>query len=639
MILSKNTLDKLFPNALILMLFFLFNSLSRLVLITYSLYEKQIEFNFGELTQTLILGVMNDIVTSFYILIPLSVLNIIRKSITKKPKFTIIFNRLFYFILVTSLCFLVISEFTFWLEFSTKFNFIAVDYLVYTHEVIGNIRESYPIFIIFPALFAFSYLIYSKTIYFIELKSAQTFSWKAQLRFFILIICLATSSFFYYNPKITDIKDNNYLSEISKNGLYNLFSAFRHNSIDYNAFYLTRDSSLAINDLFSYIRENNPIVNPTQLERHIQANGPLKDYNVILIPMESLSREFLTHIHDGKLITPVLNDLIKQSIYFDNFYATGTRTIRGLEAITLSVPPIPGQSIVRRENNGNLFSIATILQKENYDIKFIYGGYGYFDNMNRFFAKNGFKTFDRNDFAQEEITFANIWGVSDEDLFQQVIKQADESYRNNQKFFSLVMNVSNHRPYTYLEGKIDIAPKSGRHGGVKYADFALGEFIKIAKTKPWFDNTIFVITADHCAGSAGKVALPPKQYQIPLIIYAPKILKPRVISKMASQIDIAPTILGLLNISYNSRFFGNDIFSKTYNNAFISTFQKLGYIENDTLIVLSPGKVEKTYKLLNDYSLVEASSNEMLMERAINYYQSAYTLFQDGTLKTYAKEN
>ncbi len=253
--------------------------------------------------------------------------------------------------------------------------------------------------------------------------------------------------------------------------------------------------------------------------------------------------------------------------------------------------------------------------------------------MNYFFAHNGFKTIDRKDVPANEVEFENIWGISDEDLYKQVLKEADQSFNNKKKFFSLVMTTSNHRPFTFPQGRIDIASKLNREGGVKYTDYALGKFLQSASTKPWFNNTIFVITADHCAGSAGKVALPPQKYHIPLLIYAPKIIEPKVVHKMASQIDLAPTILGLLNISYESKFFGNDIFSKKYENAFISTYQKLGLMANGKLTVLSPIKAAQTYQILDNFKLEETELDQNQVNQAINYYQSAYYLFTNGKLK------
>lgn len=625
-------------NSTILILFLAFNALSRIVLLSFALHEGQVDFNVLDFLQVMGLGLVNDLVAAFYVLAPLAFFALLIPK--NKGKILKSITYCFYFFIVLSLGFLIISEFTFWLEFSTRFNFIAVDYLVYTHEVIGNITQSYPVPLILSLLFFSAVVIYYNLHSRIRSDLENILSFREKLILLIVLSCVVTLSFSFYNPKITDVKDNNYLNELSKNGLYNLFSAFRNNSIDYPSFYPTRDQDLAFKELSKYITlKGQDDIKPKLLERHVEAKGKQKDYNVVLITIESLSSEFLTNLVNDKPITPVINDLIKKSLYFDHFYATGTRTIRGLEAITLSIPPMPGQSMVRRPNNGNLFSIATVLNKENYDLKFIYGGYGYFDNMNSFFSKNGFKIWDRNSIPSEEVSFENIWGISDEDLYLQVIKQADQSYKKEQKFFSLVMTTSNHRPYTYPEGKIDIPSKTSRHGGVKYTDYALGEFFKAAKDKPWFDNTIFVIVADHCAGSAGKTALPPEKYRIPLFIYAPKIITPGVVSKIAGQIDIAPTILGLLNIEYDSRFFGNDILSKTYQNAFISTFQKLGYIEDKKLVVLSPGKIENTYNLLDNDKIEKTSSDSELIDRAINYYQSAYYLYQNGMLKQDAKIN
>lgn len=621
----------------ILLLFLLFNSISRISLMLFSYYEEQIDFFILPWSKTLAFGFFNDIVTAFYFLAPISILTLLIPF--KKSKFIKFFAHIIYFLLIIGLGFLIISEFTFWLEFSTRFNFIAVDYLVYTNEVIGNVVQSYPIIWIFSLLFLFSAFVYYKVHPRIKSELENILKLKERFVFCLSFALFAIVSFSFYNPKITDIGDNNFLSELSKNGLYNLFSAFRNNSIEYPNFYSTAQEDSSFKRLSNFITvSDQELLDPNFLKRHVNAKGPKNNYNVVLITLESLSSSFLNDIINGKSITPVINDLITKSRYFDNFYATGTRTVRGLEAITLSIPPIPGQSIVRRPNNEKLFSIATILKQENYDLKFIYGGYGYFDNMTKFFSKNNFKVIDRSDVDASEIEFENIWGISDEDLYKQVIKQADISFKNNNKFFSFVMTTSNHRPYTYPEGKIDIPSKQGRHGGVKYADYALGEFLKASQSKPWFNNTIFVITADHCAGSAGKIALPPEKYHIPLLIYAPSLIKPEVIPKMAGQIDLAPTILGLLNIDYESRFFGNDIMDKKYQNAFISTYQKLGYIENNKLIVLSPGKIENTYDLLQNRSVKQTKNEISLVDRAIDYYQSAYYLFTKGNMKEDAQE-
>ncbi|GAB4301338.1 MAG: hypothetical protein Fur0034_14950 [Desulfuromonadia bacterium] len=314
---------------------------------------------------------------------------------------------------------------------------------------------------------------------------------------------------------------------------------------------------------------------------------------------ESLSAEYLGVFGNRDNLTPTLDRLSTHSLFFTNLYATGTRTVRGLEALTLSVPPLPGTAIVKRPDNGGFNSWGEIMRKKGYDTKYIYAGYGYFDNMNAFFSANGFDIVDRSSFGKEEIAFANVWGVCDEDLFRKTILEARKSYGAGRPFFSMVMTTSNHRPFTYPEGRIDIPSKSGRSGGVKYADYAIGRLMDEARREPWFRDTIFVIVADHCAGSAGKTDLPVKRYEIPMLVYSPAHVTPARVDTMMSQIDVAPTILGLLGMSYDSTFLGRDILRNPspIPRAFISTYQKLGYLTDKELVVLGPKKYAACYRV------------------------------------------
>jgi phosphoglycerol transferase MdoB-like AlkP superfamily enzyme len=239
------------------------------------------------------------------------------------------------------------------------------------------------------------------------------------------------------------------------------------------------------------------------------------------------------------------------------------------------------------------------------------------------------------DMSDDEVTFSTVWGVCDENLFDKTIKECDESYRKNKPFFNLIMTTSNHRPYKYPELRIDIKSGTGREGAVKYTDYAIGKFINDAKQKRWFDNTIFVIMADHCASCAGREELNVRKYHIPLIIYAPAILKPQVVSKLCSQVDVAPTILDIMNWSYDSYFFGKSIFDMKpdQERAFIANYQKLGLLKNNELVILSPQKKSNLYTVdLKNY-FIKQNNNFSLKKNmenlAICYYQSAYDLFNE----------
>ena len=366
-------------------------------------------------------------------------------------------------------------------------------------------------------------------------------------------------------------------------------------------------------------------------------------YNIIFITIESMSTDFMTYFGDKKNLTPNLDEFAKKGLFFTNLKATGTRTVRGLEALTLSIPPTPGNSIVRRPHNENLFNIATPLKAEGYEAKFIYGGDGYFDNMNYFFANNGFETIDRPKFSKAEITFSNAWGVADEDLFDKTIAEADKSHAKGKNFLNFVMTTSNHRPFTYPDNKIDIPSKTNRDGAVKYSDYAIGQLIKKSQNKSWFNNTIFVFVADHCAGSAGNSDIPLWRYQIPAIFYAPKIIKPQIYAENSSQIDIAPTLLGFLNLSYKSKFFGVNVLTgdkKYISRAFVSTYSDLGYFAENKLFLLKLKKQQKVYDVTIKNFGYQGSSEVLTtdfsqekFENAQDYYQVASAYFKNGKLK------
>jgi phosphoglycerol transferase MdoB-like AlkP superfamily enzyme len=196
----------------------------------------------------------------------------------------------------------------------------------------------------------------------------------------------------------------------------------------------------------------------------------------------------------------------------------------------------------------------------------------------------------------------------------------------------MVMTTSNHRPFTYPEGKIDIPSHTGREGGVKYADFAIGRFLERARKEAWFHETLIVIVADHCAGSAGKTALPVKKYEIPMMVYAPSHIRPQRVDRLASQIDIAPTVLGLLNASYRTKFFGRDILAPgpPRERAFLSTYQKLGYMDDERLVVLEPGKKVESYTYRReDGHLTPASDMGRQVEETLAYYQGINILYKN----------
>jgi phosphoglycerol transferase MdoB-like AlkP superfamily enzyme len=315
-------------------------------------------------------------------------------------------------------------------------------------------------------------------------------------------------------------------------------------------------------------------------------------------------------------------------------YATGNRTVRGLEALSLALPPTPGQSIVRRPHSEKLFSLGSVFEDKDYAVLFAYGGYGYFDNMNAFFDANDYRVIDRRDIPSARIEFENVWGVADEHLYDQVIDEIDreKAARPKRPVFAHVMTTSNHRPYTYPPGRIDIPSGKDREGAVKYTDYAIGRFIERARTHAWFKDTVFVITADHGASARGTTRIPVEKYLIPLFVYAPAHVAPTRVDRLMSQIDIPPTLLGLLDFHYYTKFLGRDLLHSPAegDRAFVANFQTLAYMKDDRMVVLQPKRKVDSFRLADGRTYDALPGDTSLTREAIAYYQIASHVVHNG---------
>ena len=533
---------------------------------------------------------------------------------------------------VFAMLFTAVAEWLFWDEFGVRFNFIAVDYLVYSNEVMNNLLESYPIGKLL-SLLAMLAIVLSLALRkpFNSAMSAPLPPLRGRVlnALGLLVVAgLCVQLISQDSPRASG--GNAYKNELASNGPYQFFAAFRNNELDYTQFYKSLPTEVVAKQLRAELSEPNARfvgTDPLDIRRAITNPGTLRKPNIVLVTIESFSAKYMGSNGDDRNLTPNLDMLRRHSLYFNNFYATGTRTDRGLEAITLAIPPTPGRSIVKRIGRESGFaSLGQQLGAIGYDSVFVYGGRGYFDNMNAFFSGNGYRVVDQSSVAESEISFKNAWGMADEDLYRQTLKLADADYARQQPFLLQLMTTSNHRPYTYPEGRIDIKSGNGRDGAVKYTDHAIGEFLDAARQKPWFDNTIFVFVADHTAGSAGKEDLPIANYQIPLFIYAPKLIEARETAQLASQIDLAPTLLGLINLSYESTFFGRNLLqdSPLPPRVVVGNYQHLGLFDGKDLAILSPRQgLRRHDQALGESQELRVGTDDPLIQRAITYYQAA----------------
>ncbi len=354
-----------------------------------------IDFSLYHLLKTFTIGFLFDLGTISFFVIPFALFLLLFPKKFQGSLFerTIIYFA--YFIGILIFVFSFFAEITFWEEFKRRFNFIAVDYLIYTYEVVQNINQSYPLPILISSVILFSLLLIwipkKLNLFEVTFKNNDSLKVKIIPTLFWILIALVFSLF--VQNKNAEWCENRYENEISKAGIFSFFAAFKNNELNYDEFYKTQNISKTFFSVKQLVCTINDSITTDELSiSHtvFNKNQEIKP-NVILIFVESLSAKFLNRYGSENKITPFLDSIADKSICFDQIYATGTRTIRGMEAVALSVPPTPGRSIVKRKNNTGLFTIGEVFKQKGYSRTFFYGGDGYFDNMNQFFGGNEFE--------------------------------------------------------------------------------------------------------------------------------------------------------------------------------------------------------------------------------------------------------
>ncbi|HNS26919.1 MAG TPA: LTA synthase family protein [Steroidobacteraceae bacterium] len=288
----------------------------------------------------------------------------------------------------------------------------------------------------------------------------------------------------------------------------------------------------------------------------VQRTRPL---NLVIVLEESLGAGFVERL-GGLPVTPTLNRLADQGIWFERLYATGTRSIRGIEAVVAGFPPTPALSVVKLPNAQRDFTtLASLLRRSGFRSEFVYGGESHFDNMRGFFLGNGFNAVvDRSQFNDPQ--FVGSWGASDEDLFAKAHERIEALHGQQQSFFLLVFSSSNHTPFEYPDGRIEQfdAEKHTVNNAVKYADYALGQFLDQARSSDYWRDTLFLVVADHDTRVHGSALVPLDKFHIPGVILGADVA-PLKVQSIVSQIDLAPTLLSLMGVDNTHPMPGRDL--------------------------------------------------------------------------------
>lgn len=613
--------------------------LARVVLAAVSVKDGLVPL--GLLPQAFAGGALFDVLASLYLCTPFALyLWLAPERLYRSRAGRFVVHAGFVFA-TASLFYLVAAEYCFFDEFNARFNYTAVEYLIYPTEVIGNIRDSYPVFPAIGVALALGVVITFALRRFIAsgFESAQGFRQRSLMTGSLATI-VALSVPLVSLENLQGFSSNRIADEIGANGVYSFFSALRNARIDYARYYATLPPAEAADRARRLIAQSNThyLVGPdsasSPLTRWVDNSdlGAARKLNVIILFQESMGAEFVGSL-GGRGLTPNIDRIAAQGLSFTNLYASGTRTVRGMEALTTSLAPVPPESVVKRTRNEGLFNLATIARSQGYSPTFVYGGYGSFDNMNAFFGGNGWRNVDRTDMPAPR--FGNIWGISDEELFDNALKVFDDQVAKGERIFSLVMSTSNHKPFTFPEGIPGVAAQGGgREAGVRYADYAVGRFFDRLQRKPWYKDTVLVVAGDHGARVYGRAQIPVSNYSVPFIVHAPDWISPGRVDTLASQVDIGPTLLGLLHWSYESRLPGRDILRMNPEDgyALFNHNRTVAMLRGDHLATLGFSKVVSTsrYDAGKDV-LSDVAVPDIELERdAQALFQLSWEVYSDG---------
>lgn len=537
---------------------------------------------------------------------------ILSNFFSKVPAFFIVMQKLLLSLVITVQLFLEITTPSFIIEYGVRPNHLYVEYLIYPKEVIstlanGHLAESVMCIVICSAAFILFYKLASKLY-----RNYTTLRVKKSLFCLVLAIILlpcgirgSITDHKPLNPSNSSFCSSPLANTIPVNTPFNVFYALRHIS----------DSDIKSSEIFAFDSIQNVLSNynnfskvtkPAVIDSSCPINQiispavtPSQKRNIVVIVEESFGARYVESL-GGDPIDPELEKLKKEGWWFERLYATGHRSVRGLEAITASYPPGPLASQVKLDHREELTTLSSIYKKLGYKTSFIYGGESHFDSMRSYFLNNGVdRIIEQKDFKDPE--YVASWGVSDEELFKKANEEFVNLSKKGEPFCSVVFSSSFHDPFDIPQGKVNINgvktndPK--RLTAAKYADYALGKFFLQAKKEDYYRNTVFLVIADHDSRVRGIGGFPLTNYSIPALIISPDVT-PHIDKRIVSQIDILPTLLSLTGVSGEFPLSGQDLTrNDIIERAPVSYNEIFGYVKDDKLTLLIPGTAPLFFKI------------------------------------------
>lgn len=504
--------------------------------------------------------------------------------------------------------FLEASTPSFIAEYGFRPNRLYVEYLIYPKEVLSMLWSGR------KAELLLSVLISITTVWFgwrlsgrltTNVKYSRWY-WRPALAVIVIAVTVlgARSSLGHrpLNPSLVSFSDDPLVNSLVLNSSFSLMFAVSqmNNEQDASSVYgkLTTDKIIDIVRRESGRPLSAFTSNDIPSQSFNQASYSGKPKNLVIILQESLGARLVGSL-GGLPLTPNIDALANEGWFFENLYATGTRSVRGIEAISTGFTPTPARAVVKLgKSQTGFFTIADLLKQHGYETQFIYGGESHFDNMRSFFLGNGFSNIvDQGDYKNP--AFVASWGVSDEDLLFKADEEFSRMHKQGKPFFSLVFSSSNHDPFEFPDERIELyeQPQYTMHNAVKYADYAVGEFFKKAKRSEYWKNTVFLVVADHDSRVGGDALVPVSRFRIPGLILGEGIDIKRD-ARVASQIDMAPTLLSLMGISDNYPMLGRDLTKAPDDwkgRALMQYDKNFGLLEGNKITILQPERTAQTF--------------------------------------------
>ncbi len=519
-------------------------------------------------------------------------------------------------LVVCLVVFVEIATFPFFAQYDVRPNLLFVQYLDYPVEVAKLLWQDQRTNLLMSALALIGVAtVFVRQRWWGRASALMQAPWRHRALWcvpLLLILGLGLRSSLGHRPaSLADAlySPNRVANEVAKNSVY---------SVAYEAYRARRDGGGANGKVYgtmpldeAYARSRRVLGMPQEpsgpqaLTRPLFVSHPLppgrsRPRNLVLIVQESMSGAFVGHLGAERGVTPHVDALARESLTFTQLHAVGTRSIQGLAAMSAGFPALPGEGVLKRAKAQNgFFTLASLLKPLGYHTSFMYGGEARFDDMRVWYLGNGFdEVIEQKDFPNP--SFVATWGVSDEDLLRKAHERFLAHHAAGKPFVSVVFSQSNHAPFELPEGKIEWepgVPKASVRNAVKYADYAVGQFMALAKASPYYQDTVFVVVADHTERSHGDDVVPVAGFHIPGVVHLAGVAPQRVPS-ISSQPDVLATALGMLGLPLQAPVWGSSAFDPQHPSLALMNFNgNFALRRGDQVAVLRPNKPAATFAL------------------------------------------